>query len=62
MFCKLTAYTGLRKQEAIDLDFDNIDFKENIIRVKGKGNKEKVVHIKQGLSDKFLPIYRMNSL
>lgn len=51
MFCKLIASTGLRRQEAIDLDFDNIDFKSNIIRVKGKGNKERAIPIKQDFSD-----------
>lgn len=62
MFCKLIASTGLRRQETIDLDFDNIDFKSNIIRVKGKGNKERVIPIKQDFQMTYLPIYKVDCL
>ncbi len=51
IFCKLIASTGIRRQEAIDADFDNIDFKDNIIKVKGKGNKERAIPIKQDFTE-----------
>lgn len=51
IFCKLIASTGIRRQEAIDLDFDRIDFQDNVIKVKGKGNKERVIPIKQDFSE-----------
>lgn len=51
IFCKLIASTGVRRQEAIDLDFDNIDFQDNIIKIKGKGNKERVIPVKENFSE-----------
>lgn len=35
--------TGLRKTELIELKLQNIDLKERVVRVLGKGNKERVV-------------------
>ncbi len=37
--------TGLRISEVISLEFKNIDFEECIVRVMGKGNKERIVPI-----------------
>lgn len=34
---------GLRAQELVSLDIDRIDFNNEIIRVKGKGDKERIV-------------------
>ncbi|OLS02430.1 tyrosine-type recombinase/integrase [Tissierella creatinophila] len=51
IFCKLIASTGIRRQEAIDLVFDTIDFNDNVIKVKGKGNKERVIPIKENLKE-----------
>uniref|UniRef100_A0A7C6EBX7 Tyrosine recombinase XerC n=1 Tax=candidate division WOR-3 bacterium TaxID=2052148 RepID=A0A7C6EBX7_UNCW3 len=34
---------GLRAQELVGLDIDSIDFDSEIIKVKGKGNKERIV-------------------
>ncbi len=35
--------TGIRASELINITFDDIDMKEKILRVKGKGNKERMV-------------------
>lgn len=37
--------TGLRISEVITLEFKNIDFEDCIVRVMGKGNKERIVPI-----------------
>lgn len=37
--------TGLRISEVISLEFKNIDFEECIVRVMGKGNKERIVPV-----------------
>ena len=37
--------TGLRISEVINLEFKNIDFEECIVRVMGKGSKERIVPI-----------------
>ena len=37
--------TGLRISEVVDLEFKNIDFDDCIIRVMGKGSKERIVPI-----------------
>ena len=48
---KLIATTGIRRQEAIDLNFNNIDFGSNIIKVKGKGKKERLIPISEEFSE-----------
>ncbi len=35
--------TGVRVSELVEIDFDKVDYSSNTIRVKGKGNKERVV-------------------
>ncbi len=35
--------TGIRASELINITFDDIDMKERILKVKGKGNKERIV-------------------
>ncbi len=39
--------TGIRVSELISLDLDNIDFEERLIKVHGKGKKERIVPIGQ---------------
>ncbi len=43
--------TGLRISEIISLEFKNIDAEEAIVRVMGKGSKERIVPIYQGALD-----------
>lgn len=40
----LLSTTGMRIQEMLDLRWQDIDFKKSTIRVKGKGNKERIVY------------------
>lgn len=39
----LLCTTGIRLQELLDLTWEDIDFDSNIIRINGKGNKERIV-------------------
>lgn len=48
--------TGLRISEVISLEFKNIDFEDCIVRVVGKGNKERIVPIND-VALKYLSIY-----
>ena len=40
---KMLAYTGIRREELINIFISDIDFKNLLIRVVGKGNKERFV-------------------
>lgn len=40
----LLSTTGIRIQELLDIKWQDIDFKTSAIRVKGKGNKERIVY------------------
>lgn len=51
--------TGLRISEVITLEFKNIDFDDCIVRVMGKGNKERIVPIND-ISIKYLNDYIEN--
>ena len=48
--------TGLRVSELVNLDFNSVDLENSIIRVKGKGKKERIVPIGE-IASKFLKIY-----
>ena len=48
--------TGLRISELINLEFKNIDLNECIIRIMGKGSKERIIPIND-LAIKYLKIY-----
>lgn len=48
--------TGLRISELINLEFKNIDLNECIVRIMGKGSKERIVPIND-LAIKYLKIY-----
>ena len=39
----LLYYSGIRAQELVGLDIQNVNLKERVIRVVGKGNKERIV-------------------
>lgn len=45
------AYTGLRRAELLSLDWDNIDFKNKTLKVIGKGNLERIVPLKDELTE-----------
>lgn len=51
--------TGLRISEVITLEFKNIDFEDCIVRVMGKGNKERIVPIND-IAIKYLNDYIEN--
>ena len=40
---ELVYSAGLRSQEAVDLDLADVDFEQEAVHVRGKGNKERVV-------------------
>jgi site-specific recombinase XerD len=40
---ELVYSAGLRSREAIDLDLEDVDFDQELVRVKGKGGKERAV-------------------
>ena len=40
---ELVYSAGLRSQEAVDLDLGDVDFEQEAVHVRGKGNKERVV-------------------
>jgi site-specific recombinase XerD len=40
---ELVYSAGLRSQEAVDLDLADVDFEQELVRVRGKGAKERVV-------------------
>ena len=51
--------TGIRKAELCNLFFENVDFSSNEIKIKGKGNKERIVPISSILAEilyKFIEI------
>ncbi len=43
--------TGMRKSELCNLLFDNVNFSSNEIKIKGKGNKERIVPISSVLAE-----------
>lgn len=43
--------TGMRKAELCNLFFENVDFSSNEIKIKGKGNKERIVPISSVLAE-----------
>ena len=40
---ELVYSAGLRSQEAVDLDLADVDFEQELVRIRGKGGKERVV-------------------
>ncbi len=54
--------TGLRVSELVSLNLEDIDFKENIIRVKGKGGKERVVIFGKVAKDKLLKYIKFKGI
>lgn len=49
-FIKILAYTGMRRQEALKLDWEDIDFNQNIIKIlHGKGKKQRIVPMPESL-------------
>ena len=48
--------TGLRISEVVSLEFKNIDFDDCIVRVMGKGSKERIVPIND-VALKYLKMY-----
>jgi integrase/recombinase XerC len=53
---ELVYSAGLRSQEAVDLDLADVDFEQELIRVRGKGGKERVVPLGEEASHR-LAVY-----
>lgn len=60
--------TGMRVSEMVNLDIDHIDFKRQMIRVLGKGSKERIVPVgkralnaiknyRQSLKENYIPVF-----
>lgn len=45
LIVKMLAYMGIRREEVVNITYGDIDFKEKLIRVGGKGNKDRFVPI-----------------
>lgn len=45
------AYTGVRRSELLDLNWNDVDFKLGTLKVRGKGQLERLVPLKQSLAD-----------
>jgi site-specific recombinase XerD len=43
---ELVYSAGLRSREAVDLDLGDVEFEQELIRVRGKGGKERVVPLR----------------
>jgi integrase/recombinase XerC len=50
--------SGIRLSELVSLDVDDIDFHERLIRVRGKGRKERVVPINERTSELFKQVIK----
>jgi site-specific recombinase XerD len=53
---ELVYSAGLRSQEAVDLDLADVDFEQELLRVHGKGDKERVVPLGEEASHR-LAVY-----
>lgn len=49
----ILASTGIRIQELLDLTWEDVDFDENTLRIKGKGSKERTVHTEKYVLDQW---------
>lgn len=58
---RLLADTGIQRQEAINLDFTDIDFKNNQVRIIGRKGVERLIPISQDFT-KELWLYRQSRL
>jgi len=45
LIIKLLAYTGIRRDEVINITYSDVNFKENLLRIVGKGQKVRYVPI-----------------
>ena len=52
----LLATTGMRIQEMLDMQWEDIDFETNAIRVHGKGRRERIVYTTKGVLDNWRPV------
>ena len=57
---ELVYSAGLRSQEAVDLDLADVDFEQELLRVRGKGDKERVVPLGEEASH-CLALYLRNA-
>ena len=55
---ELVYSAGLRSQEAVDLDLADVDFEQELVHVRGKGGKERVVPLGEEASHALGPYLR----
>lgn len=60
LFIQIVAYTGFRKQNALQLRWDNIDFTNDIITVVAKGNKLHTIPLHPKLREILDNVERIN--
>ena len=56
---ELVYSAGLRSQEAVDLDLADLDFEQELVRVRGKGGKERVVPLGEEASHRLALYLRL---
>src|SRR5207237_3674952 len=56
---ELVYSAGLRSQEAVDLDLADVDFEQELVHVRGKGGKERVVPLGEEASHRLAVYLRL---
>lgn len=51
LLIRFVMYTGVRRQELVDLSWRDIDFQEKVVRVQGKGKKQRLLPLHDQLVD-----------
>lgn len=57
----LLYYTGVRRSEIVSLDTDSIDLEEKILKVRGKGAKDRLIPLNQSVQSVLLTYLQMRN-